>query len=218
MGRVYVFADESGNFAFNRKPGSTKYFILVTITLSDCECGAALLALRRELAWDSVGLENEFHATTDEQAVRDRVFKTIQSFPLRIDATILEKAKAQPQLRSSETRFYQYAWFFHMKYVMRRIVRSSDQALVVGASIGTKRQRSAFRDAIHDVISQVSGTGDHRVASWSADSDPCLQVADYCAWAIQRKWEMGDPRSYDLISDKIATEFTPFAAGPTLYY
>jgi hypothetical protein len=27
-------------------------------------------------------------------------------------------------------------------------------------------------------------------------SDPCLQVADYCTWAIQRKWERGDERSH----------------------
>ena len=218
MGRVYVFADESGNFAFNRKPGSTKYFTIVTITLADCACGAALLALRRELAWEAVGLESEFHATTDAQAVRDQVFETLKGFPFRIDATMLEKAKAQPQLRSSDTRFYQYAWFYHMKYVMRRIVQSHDEALIVGASIGTNRQRSAFRDALNDVISQVSPTVDHRVDSWSADSDPCLQMADYCAWAIQRKWELGDSRSYDLIRDKIATEFRPFAAGPKLYY
>ena len=218
MGRVYVFADESGNFAFNRKPGSTKYFIIVTITLADCACGAALLALRRELAWEAVGLESEFHATTDAQAVRDRVFTTLKGFPFRVDATMLEKAKAQPQLCSSDTRFYQYAWFYHMKYVMRRIVQSQDEALIVGASIGTNRQRSAFRDAINDVIAQVSPTVDHRVASWSADSDPCLQLADYCAWAIQRKWESGDSRSYDLIKDKIATEFNAFRSGTKLYY
>ncbi len=58
----------------------------------------------------------------------------------------------------------------------------------------------------------------HRVAFWPAESDPCLQVADYCVGAIQRKWERGDHRSYDLIKDKIETEFDAWAVGTRHYY
>ncbi|HEY5286242.1 MAG TPA: hypothetical protein VIJ50_03970 [Solirubrobacteraceae bacterium] len=37
-------------------------------------------------------------------------------------------------------------------------------------------------------------------------SEPCLVVADYCTWAIQRRWEREDQRSHELIADKIASE------------
>jgi hypothetical protein len=37
-------------------------------------------------------------------------------------------------------------------------------------------------------------------------SEPCLVVADYCTWAIQRKWERDDQRSHELIAGKIASE------------
>lgn len=36
--------------------------------------------------------------------------------------------------------------------------------------------------------------------------EPCLVVADYCTWAIQRKWERNDARSQILLADKIASE------------
>ena len=49
-------------------------------------------------------------------------------------------------------------------------------------------------------------------------ADPCLQIADYCCWAIQRKWESGDDRSYVLIKDKIQSDFNAFARGKTVYY
>jgi|GEM_PF-5849601 hypothetical protein len=52
MGRVYVFADEAGNFDFRRADGATRYFILGTITTRDAAAGEALLGLRRELAWN----------------------------------------------------------------------------------------------------------------------------------------------------------------------
>jgi len=49
-------------------------------------------------------------------------------------------------------------------------------------------------------------------------ADPCLQIADYCAWAIQRKWERQDLRSYDLIRAKIRSEYDLWAKGTDYYY
>ena len=58
----------------------------------------------------------------------------------------------------------------------------------------------------------------HCVAFWAYESDPCLQIADYCTWAIQRKWEGNDPRSHVLIADKIRSEFDVWQRGTTYYY
>jgi hypothetical protein len=73
MPRISVFADESGNFDFSRKQGASRYFILTTIACPSFQVGDALLRLRREIAWEGHGTDSEFHATTDTQAVRDRV-------------------------------------------------------------------------------------------------------------------------------------------------
>jgi len=37
-------------------------------------------------------------------------------------------------------------------------------------------------------------------ADEAGDFEFARKVADYCAWAIQRKWERDDLRSYELIS------------------
>jgi hypothetical protein len=74
-----------------------------------------------------------------------------------------------------------------------------DEVFVVASSLGTKKKRGTFHEAVDDVVAQVSPCASHRVAFWPAASDPCLQVVDYCVWAIQRKWERDDRRSYDLI-------------------
>jgi hypothetical protein len=84
--------------------------------------------------------------------------------------------------------------------------------------LGTKKKRAGFHSAVDDVVSQVSPCASHRVAFWPAESDPCLQVADYCIWAIQRKWERDDNRSYDLIKDKVASEFDAWKVGTNHYY
>ena len=216
--RRYVFADEAGNFDFSDKNGASEFFILTTVTADSPTIGDELLALRRSLAWKGVALESNFHATEDPQAVRDEVFQLLSEHDLRIDSTILEKRKTQPHLADDKERFYKTAWYLHFKYVAPRITSSvSDELLVLAAQIGTKKRRKAIRLAISDVVGQSTDCS-WEVAFWPAGSDPCLQVADYCCWAIQRKYERADVRSYDLISDKIASEFQPFSIGPTTYY
>ena len=215
--RKYVFADEAGNFDFSDKDGASLFFILATVTADSPDVGDDLLKLRRTLAWDGIALESNFHATEDAQAVRGQVFDVLVDHDFRIDTTILEKRKTQPHLAGDEERFYKMAWFLHFKHVAPRITSAKTELLVIAAQIGTKKRRKAMRLTIEDVVEQ-STKCKWEVAFWPATSDPCLQVADYCCWAIQRKYEKSDTRSYDLIKDKIKSEFQPYDVGTETYY
>jgi hypothetical protein len=220
LARVYVFADEAGNFDFSRKQGASRYFILGTMTVSDPSLGTRLLDLRHELAWRGHGLETSFHAQKDRNYIRTVLFKLLQSADFRFDAVILEKSKAQPHLRADWEYFYKMAWFLHFRFVGPRVIMQGDDLLVTAASIGTRKRRSALRNAIDDVVWQAAWAkaGKHQVAFWSAESDPCIQAADYVIWAVQRKWEIGDTGWYGMISSKIRTEFDAWWPGTTHYY
>ena len=145
------------------------------------------------------------------------MFDLLDGADFRVDATILENRKAQPHLQS-QRGLYKMAWYLHFKFVAPRIANRDDRLFVTAASLGTKKKRKSFHLAVDDVVMQVSPCRSHRVAFWPMESDPCLQVADYCTWAIQRKWEMGDSRSYDLIRDRIGTEYEVWRIGTTYYY
>ena len=216
--RKYIYGDESGNFDFSRNAKASRYFILTTVVMEDHQIATELSELRRELVWKGFDLRTGFHATEDKQYVRGAVFSLFKDHKFRVDATLLDKPKTQPQLRTSEMRFYKYAWFYHMKYIAPRVATKEDEMLVVAASIGTKQKVATFQDAIRDVMNQTAPTSALEQAIWPAASDPCLQIADYCSWAIQRKWERGDARSYDLIKDKISTEYDLFRPGTRTYY
>jgi hypothetical protein len=216
MSDRYVFADEAGNFDFSRQRGASRYFILCTITSTQCEVGDALLALRRELGWRGMHLDRVFHATEDPQAVRDEVFALLAGMDCQVDATILEKCKAQPHLRE-EAQLYKMAWYLHFKYLAQHVT-PEDRLFVAASSLGTKKARHALHAAVDDVVVQLSPCRSHRVAFWPTDSDPCLQVADYCTWAIQRKWERSDDRSHSLIASKIRSEFDVWSRGTISYY
>jgi Protein of unknown function (DUF3800) len=218
MPNKFIFADEAGCFTFTREANVSRYFILCTVTMDDCAIGADLLRLRRRLAWEGAELGDYFHATEDKQAVRDRVFGMIGRREFSIQATIMEKSKAQAQVKVTKPLFYQYGFYYHFKHSIHKLLKFDSETLVTAASLGTRKERAAFENAVSSVLAQT-----HRPRRWKADfmpchADPCLQVADYCAWAIQRRWERGDSRSYDLIRNKITYEYDLWSHGNTHYY
>lgn len=215
--RIHLFGDEGGDLTF-APPGNgiSRYFMIGTIALESCDLGNQLLDLRRELAWKGIHLDR-FHATSDKQRVRDRVFAGLAQADLRFDVTILDKRKTYPYLRADPLRFYKTAWYLHLKYVAPRIVAPLDELLVAASSLQISKKKKLVHEAVADVVGQVSPTVVFHTTFAPSMSDPCLQIADYMTWAIQRKYESGDSRSYDLVSHKIATEFQPYNGG-TLQY
>lgn len=217
MATWHTFADEAGNFDFSRKQGASRYFVLCTATIDTCSVGDALLSLRRDLAWQGHNRDTVFHATEDPQVVRDAVFRLLGEQEFRIDATIFEKDKAQSHLQGEQS-LYKMAWYQHFKYIAPRIARRGDRFFVAASSLGTKKQMRIFHGSVIAVVQQVTQSSRHCVVTWPTISDPCLQVADYCTWAIQRKWEREDVRSYALIASKIHSEYDVWQRGQVRYY
>lgn len=218
MARIYLFADEAGDFVFSRNENASQFFVVCTVTLDSCEVGHQLLDLRRSLAWDGYPVREFFHATTDKQAVRDAVYGLLQQHDFTIQATIMEKSKAQPQVRRSNARFYQYGWYYHFRHGNQRIKNPGSELLITAASVATKRHQHAFTSAVNDVVQQTIRRNEWQTMFCRSMADPCLQVADYCTWAIQRKWERDDTRSYDLVSDRITYEYDLWGRGTVHHY
>lgn len=214
----YVYADEAGDFQFERKFNVSKYYIICTITLEDPTYGHQLLDLRRHLIWNNIPVGDYFHASEDKQQVRDEVFNLISKAPISIAATILEKSKAQPQVRSNEATFYKHGWYFHLSGIAPKIARIGDEILFTTASIGTKKAQATFTSAVNDVVRQRAYRAFCKTHFCPSMADPCLQIVDYCTWAIQRKWERGDDRSYKLIQQFIVRERDMWADGQIHYY
>jgi Protein of unknown function (DUF3800) len=218
MPNKFIFVDEAGCFTFNRQPNVSRFFVLCTVVMDDCQIASELLSLRRQLAWQDHKLGDYFHATEDRQNVRDAVFKTLLTHDFSIQATIMEKSKAQPHVRESKEQFYQYAYYFHFKHGVSRQLDANSEALVTTASLGNRKERAAFESAVASVMRQTNSAKAWKTDFMPCHADPCLQVADYCAWAIQRRWERNDSRSYNLISSRITYEYDLWHKGQQHYY
>lgn len=224
MRTLYIFVDESGNFDFS--PGGTKYFILTVLsTTNPIEIGAALLKLRYQLLPDyacgsSMEEIGHFHASEDTQAVRNQVFPILsgKDEQVRVDSVVAQKNKTNPTLQQQPVELYTRMGEAALKYAFNRAVwRGYDQVVLVFSSIFDREKRGILKQAFKSLIKRHAGVP---FALYFHDSkfDFCNQAVDYFGWAIYRRWESGDSRSYDLVQAAIKSQFPIFEKGDTEYY
>jgi hypothetical protein len=169
------------------------------------------------------GLNTEyFHCSEDNAHVRHRVFEAICDHlgEIRIDALIVEKRKTGPALRV-EQRFYPEMLGYLLRYVIEGInpEDGEEEVVVITDTLPLKRKRSAIEKGIRGTLRHMLPPARRfRVLHHASKSHFGLQVADYCNWAILRKWTRGESEHYDRIRPAIKSEFEIFRAGKTLYY
>lgn len=216
---LYVFLDEAGDFTFSTK--GTRYFIVGSITTErPFPVYPDLTQLKYNLAEQGTDLEY-FHASENAQAVRNQVFAIIREHlhGIRIDTTVVEKRKTGPALQEPE-KFYPRMLGYHLGFILRQY-RLTDytQVLIYTDRIPIQRNREAVKKAIKQTLATALPTEvSSQLLHHDSKSNFQLQVADYCTWAIYRKWERQDERSYTLIASAVRSEFDIFRTGTRMYY
>jgi len=216
---LYIFLDEGGNFDFS--PSGTTYFTLTSVAKArPFQIAPVLDDLKYDLIETGLDIEY-FHATEDRQAVRNRVYASIQQFmdSLRIDSLVVEKRKTGRPLRD-DLQFYPRMIGYLLKYVLKsHMLHNIKEVIVITDTIPLNKKRNAVEKAIKTTLKHMlPRTCTYRVMHHASKSTFGLQVADYCNWAIYRKWEKGDTRSYELIKPRIMSEFDIFKEGAMQYY
>lgn len=228
---LFLFLDESGNLDFSAN--GTQYWSLTAFcTFHPSQGKEGLLDLLYSLADGNQGQEY-FHATVDKQPVRDRVFQHVNALNdgHEIHCVIAEKRKANPSLylaqaprkgkRTKEkdfSRFYQLVCRTLLTYVFGcPRFQGARKIVIILSSLFNKPKHEAILKALQLELA-VRARVPYHIYFHENKADLNCQIADYCGWAIARKWETGDARSYDLIRRKIKNEFAVFSRGSTLYY
>lgn len=219
METLYIFLDEGGNFDFSVT--GTNYFTLTSIVRTR---PFRLNSLLDDYKYDLLeyGLDQEyFHCSEDNIHVRRNVFERIVKMldGFRIDSLIVEKCKTGPALRD-ERRFYPKMLGYLLSHVLRREMDSNVQeVIVITDTLPTKKKLKAIEKSVKQTLSEMLPEGiPYRVLHHASKSHYGLQIADYCNWAIYRKWKDGDKQYYERLRTAIASEFDIFRTGERKYY
>jgi hypothetical protein len=81
-------------------------------------------------------------------------------------------------------RFYQYAWYHHLKYAAPKFIGSAKEIQITTATAGVRKEQPKFSHAVNDVAQQTMQDCRWKSAFCPSMADPMLH---YCTCAIQRK-------------------------------
>ena len=216
---TYIFLDESGNFDFSAN--GTRYFLLTSVSMRR---PFRVFGRLEDYKYDCIenGADVEyFHCYEDRWAVRDAVFGVIAAHldDMRIDCLVIEKRKTRPTLQEDK-RLYQWT----LGYLLRRVLSleldaGTSNVMVITDAFPVNKKRRAVEKAIHRAVAgkQLPGMK-YRIAHHQSRSHYGLQVADYCCWAIFRKWQRGERVWYDRIKPALRSELDVFEAETQHYY
>lgn len=167
-----------------------------------------LLLLRFRLLKQGWNLER-FHATNDHPKVREAVVQIVlKDSTWRFAAVVVQKNKVPPKDRNHLGSFYTRFATMPLRFLLRGPVRQpAHKILIYTDRTPSQIERRLTEKAIKYACAREIPTDlPFYVYNHASSSNSWLQVADYCAWAIARKWEVGDESTYLRLRPRLARE------------
>jgi hypothetical protein len=211
---LYIFLDEAGNLDFSKN--GTKYFVLGGITKErPFDAYKELTELKYDLVERGMGLEY-FHAAEDNQATRNQVFDIIEKnlADVAVDSIIVEKQKVAKALQSDE-QFYPKVLGTLLQQILKHYpLAELAEVIVFTDSLPVLRKRGAVEKGVKlTLAAMLPASVRYRVLHHASKSNMDLQIADYCTWAIYRKWNSQDARSFQRINAAVRREWNVLQTG-----
>jgi hypothetical protein len=207
MSTLHLHLDESGDLNFS--PRGSRYYLFAAVwTYNPLPLAIQLQLLRFRLLKQGSNIE-KFHASSDHGRIRQLVISKILSYPdWKFAAVVVQKNKVPPKDREHLGSFYSRFATMPLSLVLRGPIREHAHNLLVytdrfpgqcNRELTEKAIKIACRAELPD------GFPFH-VYHHASASNLWLQVADYCAYAIARKWEQGDSSLYTSLQHHLAKE------------
>lgn len=205
MPTIHVHLDEAGNLDFSSS--GTKYYVFaVTWTYNPRPIALRLNALRYMFLKNGHDIPF-FHASEDREPIRSEVVKLLGDEGWwRFAAIVIEKAKVDPVFYQNLHMFYSTFATMPLRFVFRSLKGSkkSRRALIYTDSIPIGKHKEYAEKAIKTALrAELPPSTTFHIYHHPSASNYWLQVADYCSWAVFRKWERADPEFYSILSSRL---------------
>jgi len=219
MATLHTFLDEAGTLDFSRK--SSKYYVFTVVwTYEPKPLADNLTRLRFDLLKQGHDISG-FHAYEDNWINRQAVLSTIVSDDSwRYAAVVVEKAKVNPSLRKPHVFYPKFATM-PLKFVLKGQIRpDTTTCMIITDTIPVNKHKKSVEKAIKmSCRSELPPTIPFHCYHHPSVSNKWLQVADYCCWAVQRKWEQSDDDPYNQLRPRLAApELDVLATVTTRYF
>ncbi len=217
----FIFFDESSHMNFSPRTSTYVVIAAMNITHSSERIMEEYWRLRHDLyiqPTEDTSIQGRyqnlrFHASNDPQEVRNKVFDLIckHLHLLRVQALVLEKKDVFEDFRKDDW-LYEKAYYYLARSILTRSkwFESTEGVRFLIDHTQDKRLRQATVGGIRRAEAEAGAQFRSVIFHATSHAHPFLQLADYFCWAIYRKYELRDTRSYSLVAEAIENEWNLF--------
>ena len=219
----YFFVDESGDTTFyNRngawivgsENGASKILLMGFIRTTEPEfLRKKIIELKKEIMSDQYLVDIPsvkktkiaFHAKDDCPEVRYKVFKLLKDLPFSCNIVVARKTKHVFEKFSGNT---QELYDSLITNLFKSILHLSNNNYIYVATRGSKKRQIPLENAIQSALNYTENKlntvidSNQKVLPQTPSGEVCLQIVDYCNWAIQRAFLNNEMRYYNFMKEK----------------
>lgn len=191
----YVFIDESGDLS---KHGS-RYFITTAVATEDPDKVRKIMKRFRERRLKkSLKERSEIKANNSTPEIRKYILEQLMRCECEIYVIATEKSKILSKFDSAQDKFYH----FLCKLLLGIATKDNSKTVVIIDLKDTNRIiKINFKNYIEWSFKSKGKSVDfNQVVS---HSDNGLQIADFVAWAVHRKFNSGEEDYFNIIKSRI---------------
>lgn len=204
---LFVFIDESGDYGFKNKKGTSKFFIIGSVVLDPplvYDIRRIIKKARRKIHKKAIIKTHEIKASNSSDKIKNFVFNKLVNYNIRLYFLIIDKAKISNNSalkRKPDIFLYNYGF----RFLLEKIIE--DFGLEERYIFKFDGKRRGIKEYINRLIENDNLPKiKYKIEEIDSISETSICSIDFPVWAIKRKYEDNDLKYYEIIKSKIMYE------------
>ncbi len=192
----YVFIDESGDLGRY----GTDYFVIACVVVDNPKHLKRIMKrLRQRRLKKPLKKLPEIKANASNRVIREYVLKMIAKSDCEIYAIVVDKSKIMPHLLEVKDRLYN----FLCRILLEEISPAENMIITIDRKHTNTLIRENFNEYIQHQLRIKNKAKKVEIRHIPSTASQPLQVVDFVAWAIARRYNHGDSSYYNIVEHKI---------------
>lgn len=206
----YIYMDESGDLGFNLNNKKTSRYFVVSFLFVQDKQQIQKIVKKIFRGFNKVEVRSHhgvLHCYKEKPKTRLRVLQELARQDISLLVIYLNKKNVRTKLQDEKHVLYNYITNILLDRTIRKKLLPKDSQITL---IASKRETNVFlnenfRSYLTD---QVKAKHNHKleVVIKTPSQDKGLQIVDFCAWSMFRKYEHNDESYAKIIKNKVVEE------------
>ncbi|MDO8339485.1 MAG: DUF3800 domain-containing protein [Candidatus Burarchaeum sp.] len=194
---LYLFVDESGDLGTH---GSKYFNISALITGDPKPIQNKMKRIRERRLNKRLSSLPQIKANNSDEEIRRYVLKAINEMDCRLATIVVDKQKIRPELYDKKVRLYSYIAGILLQTM--EIEECAEVSIVYEKRETNRLLSREFEEYVCGKFKEAFPQKGLQIKGLHGYEDRALQAVDFVAWAVNRKFSIGDDSYFKIIEGK----------------